>query len=85
MTTARSPWDAILPSRSADFLDVEVADVQGVFLDELAARLHVIAHQGREDLFAFDGILEPHSSRVRDSAFIVVSQSCSAFISPRPL
>jgi len=26
-------------------LDVEVADVQGVFLDELAAALHVFAHQ----------------------------------------
>src|SRR5262245_17999296 len=41
-------------------LDVEVHDVQGVLFDELAARLHRVAHQDREHLVGADRILEAH-------------------------
>src|SRR5215470_1775071 len=41
-------------------LDVEVHDVEGVLLDELAARLHRVAHQDGEDLVSADRILHAH-------------------------
>src|SRR5207247_7381488 len=36
--------------------NVEIADVQGVVLDELLARLDFLAHELGEHLFGFDGV-----------------------------
>src|SRR6266849_4492013 len=36
--------------------DVQVANIQGVVLDELLARLHFIAHELGEHLFGLDGV-----------------------------
>src|SRR5262245_52022373 len=44
----------------ADALDVEVLDAERVVLDEAAARLDLVAHQGREDLVCFVGVLDAH-------------------------
>src|SRR5581483_3373764 len=49
-STSRSPFEA-RPSS-----DVEVGDVEGVVLDEFAARLDDVAHQGGEDLFRLVGV-----------------------------
>src|SRR5881275_675568 len=38
--------------------DVEEADVLGVALDELAARLDVLAHQDREQVVGLRGVVE---------------------------
>src|SRR5581483_12254292 len=40
--------------------DVEVPRVERVFLDELATRLDLVAHEGREDDVGFDGVLDLH-------------------------
>jgi uncharacterized ferredoxin-like protein len=73
------------PAAATGWLDVEVADVERVDLDELATRLDEVAHQGREDLLGRSTSPIATSSRLRRAGSIVVSQSCSAFISPRPL
>jgi hypothetical protein len=65
--------------------DVEVADVEGVELDELAPGFDQIAHQRREQAVGLEGVLDPHLEQGSTSGSIVVSQSCSGFISPRPL
>ena len=64
--------------------DVQVAHVERVLLDELAARLDRVAHQRREDVLGLV-VLGRTCSSVRVAGSIVVSQSSSAFISPRPL
>ena len=46
--------------RRAIALDVEVDDVAGVVLDELAARLDLVAHQHREDLVGRGRVLDRH-------------------------
>ena len=56
-----------------------------MFLDELAARFDIVPHEGREQVVGGDGILEPDLKQVRRVGSIVVSQSCSASISPSPL
>src|SRR6267142_346482 len=38
-------------------LDVEISDVERVFLDELAPRLDLVAHQGREHLVRLGVVL----------------------------
>jgi hypothetical protein len=38
--------------------DVQVLHVEGIFLDELAARLYIFAHQGSEDGFSFRDIFQ---------------------------
>ena len=66
-------------------LDVQVPHIQRVVFDELAARFDGVAHQDGEDLVRLDRVVNLTSSSVRFSGFIVVSQSCSGFISPSPL
>src|SRR5690349_4700859 len=41
-------------------LNIEVADVQRVRLDELSARLDLVAHEGREDVVRLVGVLDLH-------------------------
>ena len=53
---ASRPGGLPLPRRS----DVEVGHAQRVVLDELAPRLHVVAHERREDLVGADRILDLH-------------------------
>ena len=66
-------------------LDVQIGDAERVFLDELAARLHDVAHQAREDFVGNVGLIDYDASIERFSGSSVVSHNCSAFISPRPL
>src|SRR6266513_731271 len=40
--------------------DVEVGDRQSVLLDELAARLDLVPHEGREDIVGGHRVLDPH-------------------------
>src|SRR5688500_3162577 len=40
--------------------DVQILHVLRILLDELPARLDVVAHQRREDLVGFDRVLERH-------------------------
>ena len=47
-------------ARRPDGLDVEVAHVERVVLDELAARLDLIAHQRREHLIGLRVVLGAH-------------------------
>jgi tetratricopeptide (TPR) repeat protein len=61
------------------------AHVEGVLFDELPPAFDVFAHQRGEDLLASTASSRRTRSRVRVSAFMVVSHSCSAFISPSPL
>ena len=75
-----------LRSRSGVPLDVEVLHVEGVVLDELAPRLDLVAHQGREHQVGFRVVLRldlEQRADARDPSWS--SQSCSGFISPRPL
>ena len=65
--------------------NIQIGDGQGILLDKLPARLDVIAHQRREHLISHKGILDGHLQHRRASGSIVVSHSCSGFISPRPL
>ena len=61
-------------------------DLPGLGLDEVLARRDLLAHEHREDLVGRRRRPRPSTrSSVRVSGFIVVSQSWSAFISPRPL
>jgi hypothetical protein len=66
-------------------LNIERRDVQRVLLDELAARLDLVAHQAREDLVAVGhpAHLVPNKSRICGS--IMVSQNTLRFISPKPM
>jgi hypothetical protein len=73
------------PSRQCVYLDVQISYVERVVLDELAPRLDGIAHQHGEDLIRFNASSILTCNNVRFSGFMVVSQSCSGFISPRPL
>src|SRR4051794_35482745 len=41
-------------------LDVQVGHFAGVALDELASRLHRVAHQHREDLVGAGGVVDRH-------------------------
>src|SRR6202035_5949863 len=41
-------------------LDVQVADVERVGLDELPPRLDLVAHQDGEDRVGLDVVLDPH-------------------------
>ena len=66
-------------------LDVQVLHVERVLLDEVAARLDVVAHQRGEDVVGLDPSSIFTCSSVRRIGFIVVSASWSGFISPRPL
>ena len=56
-----------------------------VLLDELAARLDLVAHQHGEDLVGRLASSMRHELSVRVMGSMVVSQSWSGFISPRPL
>jgi hypothetical protein len=70
----------------ANASDVDVARVQRIALDEGAARLDVVAHERGEYLVGGDGIVDLHLEQApRFVGSIVVSQSCSGFISPSPL
>src|SRR5512140_2969954 len=40
--------------------NVQIRHVEGVRLDELAARLDRVAHEDREDLVGLDGVLDAH-------------------------
>ena len=51
------------PLRQPDS-EVQVAHVERVVLDELAARLHLVAHEEREDLVGLDGVRELHALHV---------------------
>ena len=72
-------------SVQSNALNVQVSNFQCVRLDELTAWLYLVAHQRREELVRsnriFDGYLQ-HTASLRS---MVVSHSCSGFISPRPL
>src|SRR5438093_4027783 len=46
------------PSAPASVSDIEEANVLRVLLDELASRLDLVAHQGREDVVRLRGILD---------------------------
>ena len=65
--------------------DVQIAGAERVFLDELAPRLDLIAHQlaNISSASSCDPICTFSSERV--SGFIVVAHNCSGFISPSPL
>jgi hypothetical protein len=54
-------------------------------LDELAARLDNIAHQPREYFIGLAKVADLHLQQRARFLSRVVSQSCSGFISPRPL
>src|SRR5215813_7496715 len=45
---------------ASNALNVQVHDFEGVFLDELAARFDVFAHQCRKDVLGRDGVFELH-------------------------
>src|SRR6185295_14771342 len=45
-------------------LHVEVADVEGVVFDELAAGFDFFAHELREHFFGFDGVGEVHAEEL---------------------
>lgn len=51
------------PLRQPDS-EVQVAHVERVVLDELAAGLHLVAHEEREDLVGLDGVRELHALHV---------------------
>jgi hypothetical protein len=77
-----------IPPDSADgqrASHVEVGDAERVLLDEIAARLNLVAHQAAEQVVRLVRFADLTCSRVRASGSRVVSHSCSAFISPRPL
>ena len=65
--------------------DVQVGDAEGVLLDELAAGFDDVAHQAGEDLVGDVRLRDLDRSSERLAGSSVVSHSCSAFISPRPL
>src|SRR2546421_655826 len=44
----------------ANFLDVQVTDVQRVLFDELAAAFDVFTHEGGEDRLAFGEVVQVH-------------------------
>ena len=56
-----------------------------VFLYELAAWSYIVSHQHGEDIIYVGGIVDCYLFQIRVSGFIVVSHSCSGFISPKPL
>src|ERR1035441_5637418 len=45
---------------TAAVLHVEVLYIQRVLFDELAPGLDILAHERGEDLFALDGVFQPH-------------------------
>ena len=65
--------------------DIEVLDLAGLGRDPVAARLDLLAHELGEVVSASAASSISTRSSVRVAGFMVVSQSCSAFISPRPL
>jgi hypothetical protein len=65
--------------------DVQVRDELGVLLDELLARLHWSPIRIVNISSAEMASLSVTRYMERVSGFMVVSQSCSALISPRPL
>ena len=71
LDVAAADYVQAMPSCS----DVEVGDGARVFLDELATRLDLVAHQHREDAVGGGGILDRHLASVRDAGSIVVSAS----------
>ena len=57
-------------------LNVEIHDIERVFLDEFAALLDVFAHQRRENILGSDGVFESNlAAACAISAFIVVAHS----------
>lgn len=71
-------------SRPGAVLDVQLG-VAGVLLYELAPRGHLLAHELLKELAGPRASWSSTRLRTRFSGFMVVSQSCSGFISPRPL
>src|SRR5262245_51691361 len=64
-TLLLAPSSAPLASREVGSprsrpVQVDVLGLQGVLLDELAARLHLLAHQRPEHLVRLQGVLQPH-------------------------
>ena len=55
------------------------------FLYELAAWSYIVSHQHGEDISTLAALSIVTCFRIRVSGFIVVSHSCSGFISPKPL
>ena len=81
--SASADWALSGDSRG---LHVQVPHVERVVLDELAARLDLIAHQRREHLVRLGVVLGAHlQQRPVAPGSIVVFHSVSGFISPRPL
>ena len=56
-----------------------------MFFDELPARLDIVTHQSGKQVVGSGGIVETNLNSVRRVGSMVVSQSCSASISPNPL
>ena len=66
-------------------LYVQIFYIQSIVLDKLTPRLDLIAHQDGEDAVGFDGVFDADLEHCAFFGVHVVSQSCSGFISPRPL
>src|SRR5437867_10030540 len=58
-STILSPGSCVMKNRKSDS-HIQVRDLEGVPLDELAARLHLVAHEDREDPVGLDGVLDLH-------------------------
>ena len=88
----RNKLETVAPQAANDAIAVpqhpshiQICHAQRVLLDEFAARLDLVAHQPREHVVGVVGIIDPHLQQRADFGSSVVSQSWSAFISPRPL
>ena len=65
--------------------DIQIPYIQRVVFDEFSARLDGVSHQNRKDVVGFYGIVDPDLQQGALLRVMVVSQSCSGFISPKPL
>src|SRR6476620_9677643 len=52
------PAKAMAARRTIASLDIEIRHLQRIVLDEVAARLDHVAHQGREDLVGLVGMVD---------------------------
>ena len=80
--------DCPTPADKADlWLYVERVHLQGVALDEFPAGFDHIPHEQGENLIRLNGVLhlDLQERPLVGLGFMVVSQSWSGFISPRPL
>src|SRR6185437_6034526 len=56
----RGPFPAAKAFYRSRPVVVDVLDLQGVLLDELAPRLHLLAHQRAEHLVGLEGVVQLH-------------------------